>query len=316
MQEEIRKKTGYVVQRADGVFDVDANTSIEDLADSLDIKLPEGSHHYETVSGFVCEAFGYIPRTGESTKVVLRKADFEEGERRDGDGEHQQEDRRDKFQKYRLDILAGNARKVGSVRFERMETTNQSKEENERGLPRALRRGREEANGSEDMSDSEEPHWQEPEGSASEADSDDEGCRPSDEDSRVRPSYYLPMNSDCRNETATVTADGLSMMGTQDWDLDTVDEVIIEGVELDSGADESTASIVAKLTDKWEEEEAQLERRRNRRRKQSAEAAAELARQRRSDLRRREAEAELAMSAPRRGREEQSEPESYQEPGK
>jgi CBS domain containing-hemolysin-like protein len=41
MQEEIRKKTGYVVQRADGVFDVDANTSIEDLADSLDIKLPE-----------------------------------------------------------------------------------------------------------------------------------------------------------------------------------------------------------------------------------------------------------------------------------
>ena len=64
----------------------------------------QGSHHYETVSGFVCEAFGYIPRTGESTKVVLRKADFEEGERRDGDGEHQQEDRRDKFQKYRLDV--------------------------------------------------------------------------------------------------------------------------------------------------------------------------------------------------------------------
>lgn len=167
-----------------------------------------------------------------------------------------------------------------------------------------------------DRSDSEEPHWQEPEGSASEADSDDEGCRPSDEDSRDRPGYYLPTNSDCRNEIATVTADGLSMMGTQDWDLDTVDEVIREGVELDNGADESTASIVAKLTDKWEEEEAQLERRRNRRRKQSAEAAAELARQRRSDLRRREAEAELAMSAPRRGREEQSEPESYQEPGK
>ena len=71
-----------------------------------------------------------------------------------------------------------------------------------------------------------------------------------------------------------------------------------------------------KSTDKWEEEEAQLERRRNRRRKQSAEAAAELARQRRSDLRRWKAEAELAMSAPRRGREEHAEPESYQEPGK
>ena len=63
---------------------------------------------------------------------------------------------------------------------------------------------------------------------------------------------------------------------------------------MDDEADESTASIVSKSTDKWEEEEAQLERRRNRRRKQFAEAAAELAKQRRSDLRRREAEAELA----------------------
>jgi hypothetical protein len=41
MQEEIRKKTGYVVQRADGVFDVDANTSVEDLKEALEIKLPE-----------------------------------------------------------------------------------------------------------------------------------------------------------------------------------------------------------------------------------------------------------------------------------
>lgn len=35
-------------------------------------------HQYETVSGFVCEAFGYIPRTGESVKVVLEKEDDEE----------------------------------------------------------------------------------------------------------------------------------------------------------------------------------------------------------------------------------------------
>ena len=72
-------------------------------------------------------------------------------------------------------------------------------------------------------------------------------------------------------------------------------------VLMDDEADESTARIVCKSTDKWEEEEAQLERRRNRRRKQFAEAAAELAKQRRSDLRR---------------RREQSEPESYQEPAK
>jgi hypothetical protein len=64
----------------------------------------QGPYHYETVSGFVCEAFGFIPRTGESTKVVLRRADVEEGsERRDGETD-QQEERRDKFQKFRLEV--------------------------------------------------------------------------------------------------------------------------------------------------------------------------------------------------------------------
>lgn len=32
------------------------------------------------MSGFVCEAFGYIPRTGETVKVVLEKEDEEEEE--------------------------------------------------------------------------------------------------------------------------------------------------------------------------------------------------------------------------------------------
>ena len=40
----------------------------------------------------------------QSTKVVLQSAEVEEGGRQDGDGEHQQEDRRDKIQKYRLDV--------------------------------------------------------------------------------------------------------------------------------------------------------------------------------------------------------------------
>lgn len=37
-------------------------------------------HQYETVSGFICEAFGYIPRTGETIKVELEKASREERE--------------------------------------------------------------------------------------------------------------------------------------------------------------------------------------------------------------------------------------------
>lgn len=40
-QEEIQKKTGYVVMRAEGVFDVDANTSIDQLSEDLSIKMPE-----------------------------------------------------------------------------------------------------------------------------------------------------------------------------------------------------------------------------------------------------------------------------------
>lgn len=40
-QEEIQKKTGYIVMRAEGIFDVDANTSIDQLSEDLNIKMPE-----------------------------------------------------------------------------------------------------------------------------------------------------------------------------------------------------------------------------------------------------------------------------------
>ncbi|KAL0306280.1 UNVERIFIED_CONTAM: DUF21 domain-containing protein, chloroplastic [Sesamum radiatum] len=40
-KEEIQKKTGYVVMRAEGIYDVDANTSIDQLSEDLNIKMPE-----------------------------------------------------------------------------------------------------------------------------------------------------------------------------------------------------------------------------------------------------------------------------------
>ncbi|KAM5585317.1 hypothetical protein ABKV19_004623 [Rosa sericea] len=40
-KEEIQKKTGYIVMRAEGVFDVDANTSIDQLSEDLNVKMPE-----------------------------------------------------------------------------------------------------------------------------------------------------------------------------------------------------------------------------------------------------------------------------------
>ncbi|PPD92692.1 hypothetical protein GOBAR_DD10378 [Gossypium barbadense] len=116
--EEIQKKTGYIVMRAEGIFDVDANTSIDQLSEDLNIKMPE-EHQYETVSGFVCEAFGYIPRTGESIKVVLEKGNEEEDDENAEAGSDQQ-DMKERHQIYKLEILAGNARKVSAVRVERI----------------------------------------------------------------------------------------------------------------------------------------------------------------------------------------------------
>ncbi|KAJ0933317.1 putative gliding motility-associated protein GldE [Helianthus annuus] len=124
-KEEIERKTGNIVKRAEGVFDVDANTSIYQLSEDLDILLPE-DHQYETVSGFICEAFGYIPRTGESIKVVLKKANEEDN---DGENKHETDgqDEKDRSQTFKLGILAGNCRKVNTVRFERI-NNNSAKE--------------------------------------------------------------------------------------------------------------------------------------------------------------------------------------------
>ncbi|CAA3013137.1 putative DUF21 domain-containing protein At3g13070, chloroplastic [Olea europaea var. sylvestris] len=117
-KEEIQKKTGYIVMRAEGIYDVDANTSIDQLSEDLNIKMPEG-HQYETVSGFVCEAFGYIPRTGETLKVVLERANREDHGEYNG-VESERQDEKEKTQIFKLEVLAGNARKVSAIRFERI----------------------------------------------------------------------------------------------------------------------------------------------------------------------------------------------------
>ncbi|KAJ0102027.1 hypothetical protein Patl1_04001 [Pistacia atlantica] len=168
-KEEIQKKTGYIVMRAEGIYDVDANTSIDQLSEDLNIKMPElcitsmgkscnpqssscilgllsyasieEGHQYETVSGFICEAFGYIPRTGESMKVVLEKENQEENEEHDESGSDHQE-LKEKYLIYKLEILAGNARKVGAVRFERMNNDEAKFEAKEvtRLVPKIMKR--------------------------------------------------------------------------------------------------------------------------------------------------------------------------------
>ncbi|CAN4103941.1 unnamed protein product [Withania somnifera] len=101
-KEEIQKKTGYIVMRAEGIYDVDANTSIDQLSEDLNIKMPEG-HQYETVSGFVCEAFGYIPRTGETIKFIRERGNEDEDNNYNGT-ESDRADQNEKNQTFRLEV--------------------------------------------------------------------------------------------------------------------------------------------------------------------------------------------------------------------
>ncbi|XP_020263771.1 DUF21 domain-containing protein At1g55930, chloroplastic-like [Asparagus officinalis] len=133
-KEEIQKKTGYIIMQEDGTFDVDANTSIDQLSEELDVKIPEG-HQYETVSGFICETFGYIPEEGAKMVVLLERENQEENNEYAGT-ESDNHDEKEKHQTFELEILEANERKVGKVRFKPINNGNPQLEA--KGLSRLL----------------------------------------------------------------------------------------------------------------------------------------------------------------------------------
>lgn len=61
-------------------------------------------HQYETVSGFVCEAFGYIPRTGETIKVVLEREKQEDHHVDYDEPESERPDENEKTQIFKLEV--------------------------------------------------------------------------------------------------------------------------------------------------------------------------------------------------------------------
>lgn len=71
---------------------------------------------YETVSGFVCEAFGYIPKTGESVKVVLEKESWEEDSEEE-DGKQERQEPKEKHQIYRVEVLSGSLSYLAQITF-------------------------------------------------------------------------------------------------------------------------------------------------------------------------------------------------------
>lgn len=280
-KEEIRRKTGYIVQRADGVFDVDANTSIEDMTEALEVKPPEVSYHYETVSGFVCEAFGYIPRTGESINVIMRNLEEESNE---GDTDNP-EDRKEKFQKYRLEILAGNARKVGSVRFERL---NASEDRAALGLDTRsispLSRHRWEEKRDVDYNENEKSeNWEFDGDSEASASEDDDQEKPA----KARNLIAESIDVDSITDPEVRSMAGFSFMGDQECDLTAPTERSNCGLESD-GVDVSTATAIDTLYTKWEKHQGAREKRRQRRKKHSTEATVELDRNRKFFVKRKE----------------------------
>jgi len=61
-------------------------------------------HQYETVSGFVCESFGYIPEEGAKMLVILEKDYREENGEYQEEGSDRQDDR-EKTQAYELEVI-------------------------------------------------------------------------------------------------------------------------------------------------------------------------------------------------------------------
>ena len=62
-------------------------------------------HPYETVSGFVCASFGYIPEEGGKMLVILEKDYREENSEYQEEGSDRQDDR-EKTQAYELEVIA------------------------------------------------------------------------------------------------------------------------------------------------------------------------------------------------------------------
>jgi len=74
MQDEFDDEEEEITQLNETSFEVDGSTAMEELADRLDVKLPEGD--YETVGGFLLQQLGRIPEPDENPQVQFENVLF------------------------------------------------------------------------------------------------------------------------------------------------------------------------------------------------------------------------------------------------
>lgn len=74
MQDEFDDEEEEITQLNETSFEVDGSTAMEELADRLDVKLPEGD--YETVGGFLLQQLGRIPEVDEHPEVRFENVLF------------------------------------------------------------------------------------------------------------------------------------------------------------------------------------------------------------------------------------------------
>jgi len=99
-----------IVYRGNGVFDVDAKTDIDDVIEAMGLDFPEGG--YETVGGYAASVFGCIPQLLQSRTVQV-PAYVPDSEYVRTSYDDPPEERT-----VRVTVTGGDARQIGSLRFE------------------------------------------------------------------------------------------------------------------------------------------------------------------------------------------------------
>jgi len=103
-----------IVNRGDGVFDIDAKTDMDQLSEVMELEFPDGD--YETAGGYTSSVFGCIPEVWSTKNVGVPKlvSQYETCDY----GEQDEEGPSDTT--VRITVTAGSNRRITSLRFEKL----------------------------------------------------------------------------------------------------------------------------------------------------------------------------------------------------